>query len=421
MLLASAALLTAPAAVLAAPVESIPAPAPAVVQVAPGISYQRLVDPGGQVVHVLRAQRSGLVSITPRLLTGSPSQRGGLAATLAAESAQGAVAAVNGDFFNLAQAYPSGLTVTAQQGLTNEPEPTRSALVLGGDGSITAGRFTFTGTWQTIDATSLPVGIAHGVAGINRPFERAGDTVLYTSAFGTQTPSGGRTDVLITLDGGGGQLQPNVPLTGTVAQVRSGGGTTIGSGMVLSASGTPGATLAALAPGTRIRITPTIAGFPTGALSLGGGPLLVDAGAAVTDAGEGFTSSQLNPHTARTAIGQAADGSYLLVSADGPDQGSPGITVPQQAQLMQRLGARIAVAMDSGGSAQMLIDGTQMVPWSSPRAVTDGMVHGGHLFHTYFKALGLDHERLTYPNDGRDDSLTDAVVSDARCIDALLA
>lgn len=29
-------------------------------------------------------------------------------------------------------------------------------------------------------------------------------------------------------------------------------------------------------------------------------------------------------------------------------------------------------------------------------AVTDGMVHGGHLFHTYFKALGLDPKRNYY-------------------------
>ncbi|MBX7075161.1 MAG: DUF1501 domain-containing protein [Pirellulales bacterium] len=54
------------------------------------------------------------------------------------------------------------------------------------------------------------------------------------------------------------------------------------------------------------------------------------------------------------------------------------------------------------------------------QAVTDVVtVHDLHA--TLLKALGLDHERLSYPNDGRDDSLTDAVVSDARCIDALLA
>ncbi|MGD9644553.1 MAG: DUF1501 domain-containing protein [Pirellulales bacterium] len=47
------------------------------------------------------------------------------------------------------------------------------------------------------------------------------------------------------------------------------------------------------------------------------------------------------------------------------------------------------------------------------RAVDDVVsVHDLHA--TLLYALGLDHQRLTYPNDGRDDSLTDAVVSGAR-------
>lgn len=39
---------------------------------------------------------------------------------------------------------------------------------------------------------------------------------------------------------------------------------------------------------------------------------------------------------------------------------------------------------------------------------------------TILAALGLDHLRLTYPHEGRDDSLTDAVVTQARVIDELL-
>jgi hypothetical protein len=40
---------------------------------------------------------------------------------------------------------------------------------------------------------------------------------------------------------------------------------------------------------------------------------------------------------------------------------------------------------------------------------------------TLLHALGLDHKRLTYPHDGRDDSLTDSEVTKARVIDRLLA
>jgi hypothetical protein len=43
------------------------------------------------------------------------------------------------------------------------------------------------------------------------------------------------------------------------------------------------------------------------------------------------------------------------------------------------------------------------------------------LHATLLHALGLDHNRLTYPHEGREDTLTDAVVSEARVIDTLLA
>ncbi len=40
---------------------------------------------------------------------------------------------------------------------------------------------------------------------------------------------------------------------------------------------------------------------------------------------------------------------------------------------------------------------------------------------TLLQALGLDHHRLTYPHDGRDDSLTDAGVTKAKVVSSLLA
>jgi Protein of unknown function (DUF1501) len=54
------------------------------------------------------------------------------------------------------------------------------------------------------------------------------------------------------------------------------------------------------------------------------------------------------------------------------------------------------------------------------RAVTD-RVRVPDLHATLLHALGLDHERLTYPHAGRDDSLTDPSVSQAQVVEALLA
>ena len=54
------------------------------------------------------------------------------------------------------------------------------------------------------------------------------------------------------------------------------------------------------------------------------------------------------------------------------------------------------------------------------KAVTD-VVTVHDLQATLLHALGLEHSRLTYPHDGRDDSLTDAEVTKARVVRELLA
>ena len=59
----------------------------------------------------------------------------------------------------------------------------------------------------------------------------------------------------------------------------------------------------------------------------GGGPVLVRAGKPVFRANEQFTPDQLLARTARTAVGQLADGRLLLVTVDGAQPGySAGVT-----------------------------------------------------------------------------------------------
>jgi hypothetical protein len=54
------------------------------------------------------------------------------------------------------------------------------------------------------------------------------------------------------------------------------------------------------------------------------------------------------------------------------------------------------------------------------KAVKD-VVRVPDLHATLLHALGLDHERLTFPHEGRDDSLTDTAVTNARVVPELLA
>jgi hypothetical protein len=146
-------------------------------------------------------------------------------------------------------------------------------------------------------------------------------------------------------------------------------------------------------------MVPTIAGLPPGVVGvLGGGPILVRDGVAIGDAGEGFSSAQTGSRTTRSAIGQRPDGTILLVTADGPLQGSPGVTAAEQAPLMARLGSKVAIAMDAGGSAQLAVPDRLLPSRSFARSIADA------LFVTYTGVLIAPMSSRISPNgDGVDD------------------
>lgn len=100
-----------------------------------------------------------------------------------------------------------------------------------------------------------------------------------------------------------------------------------------------------------------------------GGPLLVQDGIPVFQAvNEGFRGSVLT-HRARTAVGVKDNGNILLVvmekqkaTADDEDateqaQDSAGLTTDDLAWLMARLGALQAAGLDGGGSSEMWVNG----------------------------------------------------------------
>jgi hypothetical protein len=343
-------------------------------EVVPGITYERLARPG-QVIHVVRAVPGPLISIRPILTGGAPSQRGRLTSAMRARLGDGAVVGVNGDYFNLANAYPSGLLMVGGE-LVSEPEPTRSALLFPATGQLLTAKVALAGTWQASDVTVPTPFLQRTFIGVNRPAEQPNETLVYTSRYGTLTPTGDRVDALITLDSPG-VTGINAPLTGTVQTIQPGGGSGIGPGnLVLSGVGAAGdEVLADLVPGRRVTITFGVPGIPAGVTdAIGGGPTLVQDGVAITGVGEGFTPGQIGTRTSRTAIGQTADGTVLLVTVEGPLQSSRGLSMVEQADLMVTLGARTAVGMDGGGSAMMSLRDSLVTPWASERSITDAVV-----------------------------------------------
>jgi hypothetical protein len=365
----------ATAAVLAAPASGEISP------VVPGVTYERLTRPG-QVIHVTRVVPGPLISIRPVLTAGAPTRRGRLTDAMRARLGDGAVAGVNGDYFNLANGYPSGVLLTRGT-LVSEPEPARSALVFPPSGALTAARLTLIGSWQASDPL-VPDGFPQQpVSGLNRPPEQANETIVFTSDYGELTPTGNRVDALIDLDAPA-QVGVDQPVTGTVQSIGEGGGSGVAPGkLVISGAGTGAAAILSdlgAVPGRRVSLTLGLDGLTPGAQhAIGGGPTLVQDGVPIAAVAEGFSSSQIASRTSRTAIGQAADSTILLVAVEGPAQGSRGVTMVEQARLLAQLGAQTAVGMDGGGSSMMAIRDRLVTPWRSERAISDAVVvaYGG--------------------------------------------
>lgn len=343
-------------------------------EIVPGITYERVAT-DGQVIHITRVNRSPLISLRPTRL-GPPVGR--LSTAVEKRTGSGAVVGVNGDFFNWNTGIPSGLFMEDGR-LVNEPEASRSALVFSNDGWMAALQTSVEGTWVADPTATDPKPRQYGFRSANRPADRAtaDRTILYTSDFPGLTPKGNATEALIKLDAPGVVI-PNRPITGTVHSVRSGGGSGIPAGYaVITGNGSRAATVGTLSAGRRITFNAVLPNIPdTAATAMGGGPVLVVNGKPVLNGDpNGFSSSQVDARAARTAIGQTATGQRLLVVNEGPLEGRPGLTANEQAQLMARLGAVTAIAMDSGGSAGMVIRGKMVNNvGSGERSVSNGLI-----------------------------------------------
>jgi hypothetical protein len=99
---------------------------------------------------------------------------------------------------------------------------------------------------------------------------------------------------------------------------------------------------------------------PDGATEVVGGfPLLLKGGSRVGDLGVADSPSFAAARHPRTAVGFDPSGDFLwIVVVDGRQPGySEGMTLPELASLMEKLGAEEAVNLDGGGSSVMVLEG----------------------------------------------------------------
>lgn len=316
----------------------------------------------------------------------------------------GALAAINADFFPFT-GDPLGVGIKDGElfsepwtGLAGKGGP-RAALGLRADG-----RGVLIDTLGFLGDLQVPDGQRTFINGIDRSVSR-NEIIVFSALYGDRTANKpGGTDVM--LEGVNLPVRANKLIVGRVRSVQAGiaASSPIPSdGLVLS--GGPGTSAdwlnAHLHVGEKVgfvlgiapmgqtqsaiqaaMLPPMRGGLPSRAgagisrrvwdwtearAAVGGGPRLLAAGQVVLDsAAEGFDAGFVDGLHPRTAVGVTHDGRHLLlVTVDGRQAISKGISLPDLALILKRYGAWDAINLDGGGSTAMAVSGLTV---SSPQS-----------------------------------------------------
>ncbi|MCZ4087540.1 phosphodiester glycosidase family protein, partial [Streptomyces antarcticus] len=314
-------------------------------QVAPGVrleSYDRLeadrwlridelvVDLGGS--GGVRAEYLGGAGAAPVAAAGARHRAG---------AGRRGVAAVNGDFFDVGRTgAPLGPGLAAGRLLHSASPGAGRAVGFGADGSGRVLRIGLTG------AVTLPGGRALPLTGHNAARPPADGIAAYTADWaGTAIPDRDGATAVDVRDGRVTAVRAVRDPART--ERRPAPGTTLLLGL-----GGAAAELAALRPGNPVAVAARAVPDPGPAPvdAVGGREPLVVAG--VPQDHDGAPNNAAAP---RTAVGLSRDGRRLrLLTVDGRQRDSGGLTLTALGRLMHRTGAHEALNLDGGGSSTLL-------------------------------------------------------------------
>ncbi len=260
------------------------------------------------------------------------------------------LAAVNGDFYKSANKYPGdpeGLQIS-QGELVSGPSSTRSCFWIDASGRPHHTNVQSGFVAKLADGLVIPFGLNE---------ERAKDeAVLFTSANGTSTRTSGGVEIVLARGTSANwlPLRAGETYSATVQEVRENGDTpTTAKTIILSVGPDMAARFAGVKAGDTITLTtattPDVKGSP---VAIGGGPALVRAGKTMTFGG-------LQPRHPRVAMGWNST-HFFLVEVDGRQKISAGMTFPELAAYMAKIGCTEAINLDGGGSATIWVYGNVM-------------------------------------------------------------
>ncbi|MDD1477427.1 phosphodiester glycosidase family protein [Arthrobacter sp. H16F315] len=301
-------------------------------------------------------------------------------------TAETALAGVNGGYFVLdpragAPGDPAGTAVVGGK-LLSEPVADRPSLVIDGkknESSIKrltwSGRISSPGhgTPLALDGLNRVPGLIRNCGGTgdlptNLPLHDAtctdpDETVAFSGEFGPSTPSGPGLEVILDQHG-------------TVTAVNNARGAAVpAAGSTVQATGADVAKLKEVAIlGKRLDVESDLSNEAGKAEKTGGatsvvngGPMLVSGGVenitarrdgmVHADDNNSFYYGWVHKRNPRTIAGVDAQGRTLLVTADGRQTTSLGLSIKEAADVARSLGMVDAINLDGGGSTTMVVAG----------------------------------------------------------------
>ena len=276
-----------------------------------------------------------------------------------------AVAAINGDFFDINNTdAPMGVGIQDSQLVTSPTAGRNNAVGITPDGVGEILQVDFAGT------VTLPSG-EYDLEALNSSRLPVGAIGQYTALWGAA-----ERDRVV---GGSEDVFEVVVSDGVVTEVSStlGKGPIDGGSFVLVGREAGAAVLSQVQVGDRVTAEYSAVTDEDRPLrtAIGGNQLLIVDGQIQEHPDDGFAP--------RTAVGFSADGSIMyLLAVDGRQAGAEGVTVNDMAELMAELGAHNALNLDGGGSTTMMArhpGDEEPIVVNSPsdgeeRAVANGLV-----------------------------------------------
>lgn len=297
------------------------------------IQFKKLINSKPVKVNVLEIDRSANpdIRLAPSLAGSTPHSK---ATIKQIAHKTNAVAAINGTYFKPNTGTPLGMLVIDNKVISG-PVYNRVALGLR-EKDFVMSRTDITGKIITKNGNIR-------INNVNQPRMLSSDVLLYT-------PEWGKTSPLVK----SGHIAIKVVNNIVVDKSKLNSMTIASNTVIIDA---PQATVADIELGDEIAYEFSVNEKLKGAEHvISGGPYLVKDGKIFVDVNEQKLTS-IGGRNPRTAIGFTKDYRLIMVTIDGREESSVGITLMDLAELMKSFGCVYAMNLDGGGSTVMYVNG----------------------------------------------------------------